>query len=300
MMEKMIRVIKELVSFFVRISGLPFLIRKTIADKGVAILVYHDPEESVLRKHLHYLSRRYNFISIDTLLQAIDTGNWRSIPPKSLVLSFDDGHLGNFRLKGLFEKYKIRPVIYLCSGIVGTNNHFWWRVEGLDNKKNIDYMKSLSNLKRESVLREEHGFQKHIPRGKRQALNLHEISLMVSLVDFGAHSRYHPVLTKCSDSECREEIFLSKEEVERYTGRGCKHFSYPNGDFSEREKDLIKQAGYRSARTTVAGWNVPGVDPFELKVLEVADNASLNWMIFQISGIAWYLKNRIFRFMGIS
>jgi peptidoglycan/xylan/chitin deacetylase (PgdA/CDA1 family) len=123
---------------------------------------------------------------------------------------------------------------------------------------------------------------------------------MVSLVDFGAHSRYHPVLTKCSDSECREEIFLSKEEVERYTGRGCKHFSYPNGDFSEREKDLIKQAGYRSARTTVAGWNVPGVDPFELKVLEVADNASLNWMIFQISGIAWYLKNRIFRFMGIS
>ena len=72
---------------------------------------------------------------------------------------------------------------------------------------------------------------------------------------------------------------------QRLTGRPCVAFAYPNGRYGRRELELVKRAGFRSARTTETGWNDPGTDPFQLRVLGMPDNASLNVVAAQSTGL---------------
>ena len=54
-----------------------------------------------------------------------DSLNWARVPERALVVTFDDGHRGNHRLLPIFRRYGIRPTIYLCSQIVGTQRGYW-------------------------------------------------------------------------------------------------------------------------------------------------------------------------------
>ena len=112
---------------------------------------------------------------------------------------------------------------------------------------------------------------------------------MLENVDFGSHSRFHPILTTCSDDECGDEIKESSREIEELTGRSCVHFAYPNGDYGEREIDMLKRAGYVSARTIDLGWNDVNTDPFKLRVLSWRDDMSVNRLAADLSGISGYL-----------
>jgi hypothetical protein len=68
-----------------------------------------------------------------------------------------------------------------------------------------------------------------------QALSVDEMERLIEAVDFGAHARFHPVLTTCLDAECETEIESSRTEVETVIGGACVDFSYPNGDYGDRE-----------------------------------------------------------------
>ena len=49
------------------------------------------------------------------------------------------------------------------------------------------------------------------------------------LVEFGAHTHTHRVLTRLSSDECKNEIELSVRGVEELSGRACRFFAYPLG-----------------------------------------------------------------------
>jgi peptidoglycan/xylan/chitin deacetylase (PgdA/CDA1 family) len=285
---KINNLLKEIAAWFIRYSGIPFLIRNTYAKKRVSIIVYHDPEPDVLDKHLSYLSKKYNFISLECLVNAIYSKNWANIPQRGLVITLDDGHKGNFNLLEVFKKYNIVPTIYLCIQIVNTNRHFWFRVKSI----NANSLKKFTNEKRLELLQKKFGFTptKEYPEKERQALNKKEIKLMKDHVDFQAHSLFHPILTTCTDSECEKEIFQSKKDIEALLGIECKHFAYPNGDYTDREIELVKKAGYISARTIDVGWNDSNTDPYRLKARMVTDNASINLLDAQLSGVTQYLR----------
>jgi hypothetical protein len=52
---------------------------------------------------------------------------------------------------------------------------------------------------------------------------------------------------------------------------------------------LVRRAGYRSARTIDIGWNTKWTDPFRLKVLGTEDDASINRLAADLTGITGYL-----------
>ena len=124
---------------------------------------------------------------------------------------------------------------------------------------------------------------------EEQALSVEEVRRLDGAVDFAAHTRFHPVLTTCSDAECAVEIESAKPEIENLTGVVCADFSYPNGDYGEREVSLVRQAGYRSGRTIDLGWNGPHADPFRLKVLGTEDDASITRLASDLTGITGFL-----------
>jgi len=283
--------LRETVAALFRFSGMPSLIRALLVRRRVTIIFYHDPEPQVVEQHLRYLARHYRFITLGTLVDAIRRKDWTGIQRHSLVVTIDDGHKGNARLGEIFAKYHARPTIYLCSQIVGTQRRFWFRLPGVHAQP----LKYLSHSARLAELKRRHGWEPTSEGGDGpHALSFEELRHLEGYVDFGSHTRFHPILTTCSDEECRQEIALSKTEVEAMLGSECRHFSYPNGDYTQREVNYAREAGYLSARTVDLGWNGPETDPFRLKMTGVSDDASISVLACQVVGFPTYF-GRLFK-----
>ena len=268
------RFLKNLIATFICLSGIPFLIRQRMCRDQVAILLYHDPKPTVFAKHIAYLSRHYTLISLDTLVAAIHRNDFSEIPPKSVVITIDDGHLGNYELLPIFKQYQVRPTLYVCTQIINTHRHFWFKIDG-QSKAEREKLKRLSNTERLIHLKNSVDFEPEKIYPDRQALNIAEIEEMTENVDFQPHTRFHPILPHCTETECQKEILGSKSDLERLLGVACSHFSHPNGDWTEREVEIVKAGGFRSARTTEIGWNTLGTSPYRLKAIPITDAAGL-------------------------
>jgi peptidoglycan/xylan/chitin deacetylase (PgdA/CDA1 family) len=80
--------------------------------------------------------------------------------------------------------------------------------------------------------------------------------------EVGAHSMTHRRLPTVSEQQAKEEIVESKAVLERITGKEVKVFCYPGGAYTELHVQLVKDAGYRYART-VAQYAFTVGDPYE-------------------------------------
>ncbi|MFZ5979896.1 MAG: polysaccharide deacetylase family protein [Candidatus Zixiibacteriota bacterium] len=87
--------------------------------------------------------------------------------------------------------------------------------------------------------------------GERWMLSWDEINDMdPSLIAFGSHGRTHRIMTVTAPDLVREELAQSKKTIEEKTGRKVEYFAYPNGNFDDRVKSLVREAGYRAAIAT--------------------------------------------------
>ena len=266
--------LKNITAAFVCLSGMLLIIREWVCRHRVAVLVYHDPKPTVFAKHIAYLSRHYTVISLDTLVAAVHRKDFSEIPLKSVVITIDDGHAGNIALLPIFKQYRIRPTLYLCTQIIDTHRHFWFKLAG-QSKAEKERLKRLPDAERLAYLKQTVEFEPEKAYPDRQALNIEEMQTMAEDVDFQPHTRFHPILPRCPETECRQEIFGSKADLETRLGIECSDFSYPNGDYTEREIEIVKAAGFRSARTTDIGWNALDTSPYRLKAIPITDDAGL-------------------------
>ncbi|HEX6489823.1 MAG TPA: GNAT family N-acetyltransferase, partial [Gaiellaceae bacterium] len=108
----------------------------------------------------------------------------------------------------------------------------------------------------------------------------------------GSHTRFHPILPRCSDERAASEILDSKAEVEALTGRPCRHLAFPNGSYGERELRLARRAGYVSARSFDPGWNDSGTDRYRLRAFGVPDDSSVNRLAATLAGLAFAKRPR--------
>ena len=87
-------------------------------------------------------------------------------------------------------------------------------------------------------------------------------------MEIGAHTVSHPILMNLADDDAYREIEDSKRALEGITGETVSSFAYPNGrpgkDFSEREVELVRSAGFECAATTEWACATPEADPFRI------------------------------------
>ena len=82
--------------------------------------------------------------------------------------------------------------------------------------------------------------------------------------DIGAHTCTHPNLTRIPLQQAREEIISSRRKLEDLFQRPVVHFCYPFGDWNEAVRDIVAEAGFRTAVTTRSGFNSPESGRFSL------------------------------------
>ena len=114
-------------------------------------------------------------------------------------------------------------------------------------------------------------------------------------VDFQSHTCFHPCLTQCDDATAQAEIALSKQHLERDYALNINTISYPNGDYSERDIRMAKEAGYTCGITVEYGFNGLHPDLFRLKRISVNDARSQDELIVKASGCYAFLKNLLRR-----
>ncbi|WP_448206187.1 polysaccharide deacetylase family protein [Azospirillum sp. sgz302134] len=281
---------QALAAGIVRWTGLGTMLRVLFARRRVSIVVYHDPDPETLRQHLAWYAKRYSFTTLDAVTNALETGRWGDLPPYPLVVTFDDGHKNNAALAPVLREFGVRPTIYLCSRVVGTTRPYWWKTPAAD-RIGVETLKRVPDGERRRLLAEA-GDDPDRDTGARQSLTWDEVKRLTDVADYGAHTRTHPILLQCDDTRCAEEIALCKSELEEALGQPCRHFAFPNGDFSEREVEIIRSAGYRTARTIQPGWNGPHADPLRLKAVPVSDDAPVDWLAVQVTGVPAWLRMR--------
>jgi len=272
-----------------RYSGIPFFFREVIQRRKVTIVMMHDISPEAAGRAFDFWNKAYNIISFADYLEARETG--KKLPPKSLLLTLDDGHKSNYRLLSLIEKHKVPVTVFLCPAIAGTNRHFWFLTKGIDP----DSLKKLPDDQRLELLHG-HGFDEKKEYEERQALSGKEIKEMQAspFIKFQSHTRFHPVLTQCSGQKANDEIKKSKKELEEKFGFNVYGFAYPNGNYSKREADIVCGAGYDYAVTTDAGYNSLDTDIFRLKRFSVNDSENMDEIVVKTSGL-WGLVKKIFQ-----
>jgi hypothetical protein len=78
------------------------------------------------------------------------------------------------------------------------------------------------------------------------------------VISIGSHTVTHPILSKCTPEQQRNELMFSRQRISEELGKYCTLFAYPNGgitDYNYETIRLLKELGYKSAVTTILGYN---------------------------------------------
>jgi peptidoglycan/xylan/chitin deacetylase (PgdA/CDA1 family) len=280
---------KTLLFKILRFSGLPLLVRELIQRRRVTILLFHDISKETAARTFECLAARYHLLDLQTFIRQCKAHDPR-LSPKSLIVTFDDGHIRNHDLLPLFREKKIPVTIFLCAGIIATKRHFWFRHTA--PKYRTSQLRRVPSGQRRRLL-EGVGFTQETEHDQGQALTRRQIEEMKPWVDFQSHTLFHPCLPRCSFAEAQDEICRSGQLLRREYGLEVNAISYPHGDYSDRDIELCRQAGYECGLTVDCGFNTIRTDLLRLRRLPVNDADDMNELIVKASGVWEFLKRAL-------
>lgn len=236
----------------------------------------HDPlglctPPPVLERHLQAVRQYGEPLRLLDLAAATARG---SPPPRGVAVTFDDGYADALSTaKPLLERYGIPATVFVVTGYLG--REFWWDeliricqgVLGSDGYRAHSRLERLPDDQRREELRRLAASRSAGTQGAvgARALRADELSDLTAggLIELGAHSHSHPLLSSLSRPDQQDEIAGCKKLLERVTG-DVHAFAYPHGDHSEGTVGLVREAGYQCACTSIPDVCHVGTDPFTL------------------------------------
>jgi peptidoglycan/xylan/chitin deacetylase (PgdA/CDA1 family) len=272
--------------------------------------MYHRFSDPVaLEAQCIYLKQHYQLLSMLELSEHLQSG--RAFPPNSVVITVDDGYRDFLTVAfPVFSTYGIPVTVFLVTDFLDRKVWLWPDVikyvfertphtsteleiakgrhrslplassalrlqaarlviEEAKTLMNRDRCLFIENLKEKLQVT----FPRETP-DRYEPLHWDEVrTLAKSGVEFGAHTKTHPILSKMSDNrELRDEIVGSKKRIEEEISLPVFHFCYPNGrsaDISDAAVGVVRDAHFRTAVTTEVGLNLEFSDGLLLRRIGV-------------------------------
>jgi peptidoglycan/xylan/chitin deacetylase (PgdA/CDA1 family) len=197
------------------------------------------------RRQMKFIREHYHPLSLDCFMDSLL--EQRELPPKAVVVTFDDGYRENFlHAYPVLQEFEIPATFFLLSDFVGTA-----KILPHDREDSFRYNYLLS--------------WDEVREMQKQGMG------------FGSHGSTHIRLKGETPGEIEKEFRSSKAKIEKETGRKVRFISYPfgtRGDFSEESKRFAATSGYQSGYTAIYGSNNLNSDPYELRRIgiEAGDN----------------------------
>jgi len=128
--------------------------------------------------------------------------------------------------------------------------------------------------------------------GRKKFLSWQDIRIMQEdNISIGSHTRSHRWLPAFDPKALKEELAVSREVLEKRTGKKITLLSYPLGGFDDKTKKIAEEIGYIGAVATNPGMSHPADDPYALKRIRISmtsDNLLAFWI--EISGYYTLIK----------
>ena len=246
-----------------------FKVRETTFPKNQArILMYHCvsdfphekeiPYDSVppdlFQTHMNILEQDcFNVISLGDL--AIILKENRTIPPKTISITFDDGYKNNYlNAFPILEDMGFKATFFVIAGGMGMNKpfqHLLWD---------------------ESI---ESHFHK-VPESRLPMKWMEVRELRNRSHEIGSHGMTHRSIGNLQYKQGLEEIIRSKKAIEEAISASVTLFSYPYGaksynDFNKRTEPMLRDVGYTAACTGEIGSVSNGTGLYELSRIPVRE-----------------------------
>lgn len=286
----------------------------------LAILTYHRVDKVDAYPHLsaellgatpeafeeqmHYLSAHYHIVSIQDVLDKFEKGI--SLPPRSVMITFDDAYCGFAEhVWPILKSYHLPVALFVPTAFPDQPARtFWW-----DRLFHALYTTSCAYFDTPSLGR----ISLETPSDRRRAykqLRAHVKSLDHDVamdwveqtcaelgvssvpgnvlgwdalrqlaqegVTLGAHTQTHFLMNRVSPERAMAEAVGSLHDLEREIGKALPIFAYPSGGFNDEVVAGLKREGFALAFTTNRGLNdLRSADPLRLRRINVGRLAPL-------------------------
>ncbi len=292
---------------------------------GVHVLMYHrigslDPEFDGLAldafsDYLHWLSRNATLIRASDMY---DPALYKRRGKPAVLLTFDDGYR-DFRVNAypILKKYNAPALVFLPTQAVQQGGTIWpealscrlLRVEraGMQvrflgrlqsqhraclmqyGKKVATALKAVSNAQRLAFLEDVENTLLTLgidPTIERQMMTWDEIASTQPLIEYGAHTHSHPIVSSMTNAEFTSDMRTCCDLLERGLGHRPQTFAWPNGraeDFDEAATNTLRDLGFTQVFTTVEGVNTQPLDTMNIRRLPTTtpDAACLNALMLR-------------------
>lgn len=232
-----------------------------------------------------YLKKNFQIISASEFLKYKNDGG--QYPKNAVMITFDDGYRDNYiNAFPILKKYNIPAIIFITTDPIETREPLFFdalryaiinspgfildlRDFGLsrymlDKENELLLLKAIRDITEFSKSKDSasksrliHAIYERLwldweeVKNKKIYLSWDEISEMAeSGIEFGSHTKTHPLLSSLSFEECKAELIHSKKIIEQHIGRKVSFLAYPFGsrkDFNEMVEKAAKEAGYECA-----------------------------------------------------
>lgn len=287
------------------------------------------------REQVQFLKRHYQLLSLRDAVDKLARG--QDLPTNAAVITFDDGYENNSSVAfPVLQQEQVPATMFLTTGFLDSGEFNWpdllylmllgTPLKELDladyglgrvdlrtaKRRHIAYMDLLSVLKNIAAesktwmlsgIGKQMGafegssrryWQDFAPMSWAQAREMQASGL----VDFGAHSVNHEILSRLAPDKIRHEIAASCNKVTEMLGISNPAFAYPNGsaaDFDENALSVLRELKLPCAVTTVDGLCDPDEDRFGLRRIGIGANMSLGRFELACSGLLSSCKNLLSR-----
>lgn len=260
------------------------------------ILMYHrvlrrrDPlvpdavDEAEFETQLGVLARNFTPLPLSEAAVRLRDG---TLPPRVVVVTFDDGYRDNHDVAlPLLERYGVPATFFIATGFL--DGGIMWNdmvIEALrraqgsaidltplglgvhpvtdDDARYRSILALIRRLKYEPPAeRQEHvariaavtgqPLPDDIMMSSRQVLELSERGM-----EIGGHTLNHPILSRIDARQAEREIVEGRSHLEEITGSKVRSFAYPNGkpgeDYRREHVDMLHRNGFSCAVSTSWG-----------------------------------------------
>jgi len=259
------------------------------------ILMYHRfADHAALARQCAHIRRHYHPVTMAAVAEWLHAG--RTLPPGALAVTVDDGY-NDFLESGypFFAEYGIPVTVFLVTDFLDGKSWLWFdrvvyafhhakvseaeialpdgtlqfALDTVDaraaaGRQVAERAVFLSPAQRRKLVEELPRLLKsEMPEQappEYRALSWDAVRrLAASGVEFGAHTKTHPILSALADpAELQEEIAGSKTRIEAELNRPVLHFCYPNGqlaDIGPAAVQAVRAAGMHTGVTAIPGVN---------------------------------------------
>ncbi len=244
----------------------------------------------------------------DAVMQLLDG----TLEERVVAITFDDGYANNATTAlPILERYGLPATIFLVSGILGTARSIWasriiralqeskrpeitfggetWALDGAKARGRAS--SAIQNIVKSTAGAAPDTAAEAVEIACDTEVNpdfsgtdfaIMDAAMVKSaeaggLIEFGAHTVSHPILSSLDDAALAAELGPSIEAVAALVERPSPVFAYPNGrlqDFDDRTIAILRAQGLSAAVATTEDRNRPGGDAFRLHRWGIGRNCS--------------------------